>query len=132
MNLEAVVVTGLADATISSRVSWISRCWRRTGSDTLYRFARPDSIGQSAHVESVGAHAAERDPPAWMTGDRFVAGSRAGTFEWRAERDSSGVRIRTPGRRGELRLRAGGDSLLEGRTGGGERVRLEARPDNCP
>jgi hypothetical protein len=132
LKLGAVVVTGMADAANSSRVGWISRCWRRAGSDTVYRFAHPDSaFDRSLHPDSTALQASGRGLSAWMTGGRLVGDSVAGSFQWRAERDSSGMRIRTPGRSGELRLRAVGDSLLEGRVGRGQRVRLEAL-SGCP
>ena len=120
-------VGGLAE--MSNDVTWIAPCWRRADSDTLYRFADPDSADRPTTRGGAGAKAFDRDRPDWMTGDRIVAGSVVGTFQWVAERDSSGVRIRTPG--GELRLRAAGDSLLEGRTGAGQRVRFEAL-SGCP
>lgn len=116
-------------AEMSNDVTWIAPCWRRAGSDTLYRFADPDSADRPTTRGGAGAKASDRDRPDWMTGERIVAGSVVGTFQWVAERESSGVRIRTP--RGELRLRAAGDSLLEGRTGAGQRVRLEAL-SGCP
>jgi anti-sigma factor RsiW len=127
MQPAAMAGASAGNAAESDYAVWMGRCWRRSGSDTLYRFAHP-----SAHRDSTAVHAPDRGRPAWMPGHRLLAGSTVGPFEWRAEPDSSGVRIRMAGRRSELRLRAVGDSLLEGEGEGGERVRLAALPGSCP